>query len=328
MPSGRIYGRAAKRRKMSIGNVRNWKKWRAAFTLIELLVVIAIIAILAAILLPVLQQAQVRAQMISCLNNKKQVETACILYTADNADYLPLNIDQRNNTGSTDPHLYNGAPSWSSAEVISWIAGSDSPNTNESLLFTDTNSDLAKYTGLVPAIYVCPADHYLSAAQMTSGWGGLGHRDISCAMDGSVGGGPKYTGFSYPVYTVTKDTSMLNPGPANVWVLTDEQPDFLDDNVLYTCCYDNGSFSEIPGLLHGGDAGISFADGHAEAHAWLGPIVKRFVHVTYTSGESTGSGELSEASAGETSGTDPDLNWFAQHTPGNPSGPNAPSNSR
>jgi prepilin-type N-terminal cleavage/methylation domain-containing protein/prepilin-type processing-associated H-X9-DG protein len=53
------------------------------FTLIELLVVIAVIAILAALLLPALASAKLNAQRAYCLNNIKQLTTACLLYMND-----------------------------------------------------------------------------------------------------------------------------------------------------------------------------------------------------------------------------------------------------
>lgn len=64
--------------------------FRQGFTLIELLVVVAIIAVLIAILLPALQHARAQAQDISCRSNIRSLVTCCLLYSDENAGYLPL----------------------------------------------------------------------------------------------------------------------------------------------------------------------------------------------------------------------------------------------
>lgn len=85
------------------------------FTLIELLVVIAIIAILAAILLPVLESAQLRAQQIGCVNNLKQLTQANLIYYDENNSWVgPINTN--------NPSLSQG--DWMGA-MISYYKGTN-----------------------------------------------------------------------------------------------------------------------------------------------------------------------------------------------------------
>jgi len=74
---------------------------RSGFTLIELLVVIAIIAILAAILFPVFAQARDKARGSSCLNNEKQIMTACLQYIQDYDETWPITVPNNGASNST-----------------------------------------------------------------------------------------------------------------------------------------------------------------------------------------------------------------------------------
>lgn len=68
------------------------------FTLIELLIVVAIIAVLCALLLPALNGARSKANIISCLNNAKECGRQMLMYANDSHAWIPVGV----NTG--DPH--------------------------------------------------------------------------------------------------------------------------------------------------------------------------------------------------------------------------------
>jgi prepilin-type N-terminal cleavage/methylation domain-containing protein/prepilin-type processing-associated H-X9-DG protein len=269
------------------------KLFRAGgFTLIELLVVIAIIAILAAMLLPVLSKAKARAAAASCMNNNKQLVLAWTMYVNDNSDSLPINSDKG--------LPYKGTPSW----VSGWMDWTISPdNTNTTYLLGSTKALLGDHTGNSAKLFACPAANFVSSPQSAIGWPA---RVRSVAMNGALGDGVKYSGypFSSTFWWAKKMSHLRRPGPGECWVFTDEHPDSIDDGILYTSyTYTTGTglFPELPGTQHGGRCGLGFADGSAVIHKWRSSLAN--TPVTYT--------RVNDINVT----LNPDMAWFAQHTP-------------
>lgn len=187
------------------------------------------------------------------------------------------------------------------------------PNVNPLYLIDPRGASLGSYVAKSINIFHCPTDRYLSTAQRTAGYD---HRLRSISMNAAVGGGNPSAGqpgykpaasLGWANFFFARKTSDLNvPGPAESWVFTDENPDSIDDSILYSNpAYTDGlgSFTELPGSDHNGACGVTFADGHSEIHKW---VDSRTLHtVQYIQYQRVNiSGTSSQ-----------DLAWMAAHTP-------------
>ena len=154
---------------------RNPKR-TVGFTLIELLVVIAIIAILAALLLPALASVKNRSQMVTDINNCKQIMLSCIIYGGGNDDHFPQtgwNMAVKNWAASStnapvNPMKLGPVTGGALSDFMSLYGASD--NTPQKLAF---KSGLFGSYLQNPRILHCPADvenvnFYLRQEYLTS----------------------------------------------------------------------------------------------------------------------------------------------------------------
>jgi prepilin-type processing-associated H-X9-DG protein len=62
-------------------------------------------------------------------------------------------------------------------------------------------------------------------------------------------------------------TSFTAPGPANTWVIMDENPQTINDALLAVPAAP-GYLVDYPASWHNFAAGMSFVDGHSIIHKW------------------------------------------------------------
>jgi prepilin-type N-terminal cleavage/methylation domain-containing protein/prepilin-type processing-associated H-X9-DG protein len=245
---------------------------KAGFTLIELLVVIAIIAIPAALLLPALSKAKEQSQGAKCLSNLKQLTLAWFLYSGDNKDQLAVN----GNTNYQPPGDAAGPnpgvnPQWCPGQMDQ---GAPYPGEQTNIAWPMAGVVYPNVGG--PGVYRCPADvSTLNHETVLPAGGGGPDRVRSMSMNGWLNP-PAVAiadcGMTGPYDIYTKAASLANPGPANIFLLVDENPYSINDAFLLDFPDDTG-WVDCPASYHAGAGGISFCDGHAQIKKWRDPVV-------------------------------------------------------
>ncbi len=257
------------------------------FTLIELLTVLATVAVLAVVLVPALAGTKANTQAIQCMNNERRITLGWQMYAADNNGLLPPN-DYPFTT------CYWTASATQKSEMKNWVVGTMEQALDANLSLgqkelVDPNSLLSAYLTNA-SVYHCPADNYIDTRSHTlharsysmnsavgttySSFYIAGYPPIGSPVQGGWLPGSAYNANQTAWLTYGKMSSFTKPGPANTFVIMDENPYSINDGALDVSAVatpGNTYLIDYPSGLHGGVGVISFADGHVITHRWLDP---------------------------------------------------------
>jgi prepilin-type N-terminal cleavage/methylation domain-containing protein len=242
----------------------------AAFTLIELLVVVAIIAILAALLLPALSKAKTEAMTTTCLNAQKQLALSWLQYANDNKEYL-VNTSRPDWAPNISAWLF-----WNYNPAALVIPAGTDPQVAH-ILQVQASFQEGGFWAYMPNVNSihCPADRRQ-------------YSPVGPNFDASPSSTPGY--FAWVSYSgagglngqsslsLFKMSDIQHPTLRFVFV---EENDPRGEN---EGSWEQDSFTEPPtwagsveedstAAWHEQNSTFSWADGHAETHRWLDPIM-------------------------------------------------------
>jgi prepilin-type N-terminal cleavage/methylation domain-containing protein/prepilin-type processing-associated H-X9-DG protein len=258
---------------------RSQGRSHAGFTLVELCVAVALSGLLLFILPLALARSQPTSKTFQCQNNTRQLYSAWRQWTDDHNGFLVTCQDS--SASSQRPNWISGTLNWDGANPSNYDYHTDLANPNP------TKSPLWTYVAGSLAVFKCPAD--VSTVTLANSWNGLPAGTVvprvrSISMSGVFGTGEWLDGGLNPgqtkwrVYRKTGDIVL----PFKTFVFIDEQPDSINDAMLNVQCTGaqpgdppaSAKIIDFPASFHNGAASLSFADGHALSHQWIGNTIR------------------------------------------------------
>lgn len=243
------------------------------FTRAELCALGVGLSVLAATQLPLAGTTRTQAQAGSCLDNQRRLIVAWQIYATDGNGWFPPNADD----GNTSPGM-------------NWVGGQGGrgggSEFNPDLVTNPRTSMLAEALKFDAAVFRCPADGrsgiYQGAKPELQGQRVAAARSVS--MNHAVGTNPYRDGAKVPTdgpwldnshshtygqrwLTYGQEAHLITPGPARTMVITEEDPNSLNDGTLAFGMV-TPEWIDFPATFHDQAANLSFADGHAELHRW------------------------------------------------------------
>ena len=270
-----------------------FRVFQGAFTLLELLVVIGTLALLSTIFTTGLARTKPYSKSTQCLNSLHQLTLAWRQYSEDNRDVL-LTCE-------------------SLAGRVKWVAGnldfSSASGNWDPAIFINT-SPLFPYCGGKASIFRCPADNSTVVVSNSVRVPRVRSRSMSQVFGTGAWLDKNFNSTQRVWRTYSSFSSIMQP--AHTFLFLDEHPDGINDGSFASACTGNqpgdapasSSIIDFPANYHNQGAGLSFADGRAVIHRWIGTNVGR-APITYT-------GQIALNSPATDSWVD--MHWVAQNT--------------